>query len=174
MAIVTGGDSGIGRSVSVLFAAEGAEAVILVYKAAEEDVDGDLTVKEIERVSKGKCKAKSIRMDLGFDDNCRNVVDTVMKEFGRIDVLVNNASEQFYKENIEEIEPEQLERTFRSNIFSMFFLTRHAVKHMKVIPQTLNHKAISSNPSVQSSLQILSQSNQFKIYLTILSTIIAL
>ena len=116
----------------MLFAAEGAAAVTLVYKAKEEDVDGELTVKEIQRVSKGKCRAKAIRTDLGHDDNCKQVVDTVMKEFGRIDILVNNASEQFYKENVEEIEPEQLERTFRSNIFSMFFLTRHAVKHMKV------------------------------------------
>lgn len=136
MAIVTGGDSGIGRSVCVLFAAEGAEAVVLVYKATDEDVDADLTVREIKRVSNGKTKAKAIRADLGKDENCQYVVDTVVKEFGRIDVLVNNASEQFYRESIEEIEPEQLERTFRSNIFSMFFLTRHAVKHMKVSTKT--------------------------------------
>jgi NAD(P)-dependent dehydrogenase (short-subunit alcohol dehydrogenase family) len=76
----------------VLFAAEGAAAVTLVYKAKEEDVDGELTVKEIQRVSKGKCRAKAIRTDLGHDDNCKQVVDTVIKEFGRIDVLVNNAS----------------------------------------------------------------------------------
>jgi NAD(P)-dependent dehydrogenase (short-subunit alcohol dehydrogenase family) len=144
VAIVTGGDSGIGRSVCVLFAAEGADAVVLVYKATDEDVDADLTVKEIKRVSNGKTKAKAIRADLGKDENCKYVVDTVVKEFGRIDVLVNNASEQFYKESIEEIEPEQLERTFRSNIFSMFFLTRHAVKHMKEGSCIINTTSITA------------------------------
>ncbi|XP_024376055.1 glucose and ribitol dehydrogenase isoform X1 [Physcomitrium patens] len=144
VAIVTGGDSGIGRSVSVLFAAEGAEAVVIVYKAPEEDIDGEHTVKDIERVSLGKCKARVIRTDLGHDDNCKLTIDAVVKEFGRIDVLVNNASEQFYKESIEEIEPEQLERTFRSNIFSMFYMTRHAVKHMKEGACIINTTSITA------------------------------
>ena len=138
---MTGGDSGIGRSVCCLFAAEGAQ-VAFVYKGGPEDQDAEVTKKEVERISKGKCKAMAIALDLGYDENCKKIVDAVVKQYGRIDILVNNAAEQFYAESIEDIKPEQLERTFRSNIFSMFYLTRHAVKHMKV--NLLHHLTLSN------------------------------
>ena len=141
---MTGGDSGIGRSVCCLFAAEGAQ-VAFVYKGGPEDQDAEVTKKEVERISKGKCKAMAIALDLGYDENCKKIVDDVVKQYGRIDILVNNASEQFYAESVEDIKPEQLERTFRSNIFSMFYLTRHALKHMKV---NFSHHPTFSNSRI--------------------------
>ena len=79
----------------------------------------------------GKLILKFPMMDLGYDENYKKVVDKVVKEYGQIDILVNNAVEQHPVPSVEDLEPEQLERVFRTNIFSMFFLVRHALKHMK-------------------------------------------
>lgn len=93
MVIVIGGDLGIGWFVSVLFVVEGVEVVVIVYKVFEEDIDGEYIVKDIERVLFGKCKVRVIRIDLGYDDNCKLMIDVVVKEFGCIDVFVNNVFE---------------------------------------------------------------------------------
>ncbi|XP_057835526.1 NADPH-dependent aldehyde reductase 1, chloroplastic isoform X2 [Cryptomeria japonica] len=130
VALITGGDSGIGRSIACLYALEGAD-VAIVYKGQIEEEDKEETLQVIHKLTNGKAKVIACPADIGFDDQCKCVVDSVVRKFGRIDILVNNAAEQFYKESIVEITPEQLERTFRSNIFSQFFLTRHCLRHMK-------------------------------------------
>jgi NAD(P)-dependent dehydrogenase (short-subunit alcohol dehydrogenase family) len=132
VALVTGGDSGIGRAVGVLFTKEGATVAFTYVRGAEEK-DAHDTVELLK-----SCKTEhavgdpiAIPCDLGFDEECKKVVEEVANKYGKIDILVNNAAEQHVVENIEDLLPEQVERTFRTNIFSQFFLVRHALKHMK-------------------------------------------
>ena len=110
VALITGGDSGIGRATAVLFAREGADLAILYLNESE---DAQETKRLIEREG-GSCL--TVAGDVGDPDFCRSAVDQVIKRFGRLDVLVNNAAEQHPKDEIEEISPEQIERTFRTNI----------------------------------------------------------
>lgn len=124
VALVTGGDSGIGRSVSVLFAREGAD-VAIVY--LDEDDDAAKTRAEVETEG-GRCLL--IRGDVGDEDFCRRAVEQTIDTLGALDVLVNNAAEQHPQESLLDISAEQLERTFRTNIFSMFYLTRAALPHL--------------------------------------------
>ena len=126
-AIVTGGDSGIGRAVAALFAREGAD-VAIVYLAEEEDEDAARTKQIVE--GEGR-KAITLRGDLGDSDFAREVVDKTVGAFGRLDILVNNAGEQHPDHDLEGITEEQLRRTFQTNIFSMFFLTQAALPHLK-------------------------------------------
>ena len=126
VAIVTGGDSGIGRAVAVLFAREGAD-IALVYLADEETRDAEKTKSIIEQEGR---KAICIQGDLGEQDFADQVVARTIDVFGRIDILVNNAGEQHPDEEIEEITEEQLRRTFQTNIFSMFFLIQAARPHL--------------------------------------------
>eukprot|EP01018_Ginkgo_biloba_P013772 Gb_09591 [translate_table: standard] len=102
VSLITGGDSGIGRSVACLFGLEGAD-VAIVYKGDIEEKDKNETLEAIKTLTHG------LPSNLGFDYHCKREVDTVVDKLGRIDILVNNTVEQFYKENIEEITPEQLE-----------------------------------------------------------------
>lgn len=125
VAIVTGGDSGIGRAVSVLFAKEGAD-VCVVY--LDEDDDAEQTRREVEEEGRN-CLLLS--GDIGDENFCRQVVDQTVKEFGHLDILVNNAAEQHPQESIRKISREQLERTFRTNIFSMFFMVKASLKYLK-------------------------------------------
>ncbi|XP_024366286.1 NADPH-dependent aldehyde reductase 1, chloroplastic [Physcomitrium patens] len=133
IALVTGGDSGIGRAVGVLFTREGATVAFTYVKGAEEKdaVDTINLLKQYKAEGGGEGEPLAIPCDLGFDEQCKKVVDKVVEKYGRIDILVNNAAEQHVVENIEDLQPEQLERTFRTNIFSQFYLVRHALKHMK-------------------------------------------
>ena len=124
VAIVTGGDSGIGRSVAVLFAKEGAD-VAIVY--LEEHDDAAETRRMVE--TEGR-KCVCLAGDLGDEDFCRYVAEETVRRLGKLDILVNNAGEQHVVERLEDITPAQLERTFRTNIFSMFHLTRHALPHL--------------------------------------------
>ncbi len=126
-AIVTGGDSGIGRAVAALFAREGAD-VAIVYLAEEEDEDAARTKAIVE--GEGR-KAITLRGDLGDSDFAREVVDETVEAFGRLDILVNNAGEQHPDHDLEGITEEQLRRTFQTNIFSMFFLTQAALPHLE-------------------------------------------
>lgn len=124
MALVTGGDSGIGRSVCHCFALEGA-TVAFTYVKGQEDKDAKDTLDMIKKAKRSDAKDPiAVPTDLGFDENCKKVVDEVVKAFGRIDVLVNNAAEQYKASSVEEIDEERLLRVFRTNIFSYFFLTR--------------------------------------------------
>ncbi len=125
VALITGGDSGIGRATAVLFAREGAD-VAIVYLS--EDRDASETVTLVEKEGQNCLK---IRGDLGDEMFCQKVIASVVERCGRLDVLVNNAAEQHPKESLADIDAAQLERTFRTNIFSMFFLSKAALPHLR-------------------------------------------
>jgi len=125
VAIVTGGDSGIGRATAVLFAREGAK-VAIAYLEEHDDA----------RITREACEAEGAEVllsagDLGDPDHCRGFVDAVIGKWGRLDVLVNNAGEQHPDEDVTDITAEQLQRTFQTNIFSMFYLVQAARPHLQ-------------------------------------------
>jgi NAD(P)-dependent dehydrogenase (short-subunit alcohol dehydrogenase family) len=125
VAIITGGDSGIGRAVAIGFAKEGAD-VAIVYLKEREDAE-----KTRQLVNEAGRKALLMAGDVGDQAFCKQVIDRSLDEFGKLDVLVNNAGEQHAVERPEDISTEQLHRTFATNIFSMFYLIQAALPHMK-------------------------------------------
>ncbi|VFQ98753.1 unnamed protein product [Cuscuta campestris] len=143
IALVTGGDSGIGRAVCHLFALEGA-TVAFTYVKPQEDKDARDT---LEIIKQAKCDGASdpmaIPTDLGFEENCKKVIESVVNAYGRIDVLVNNAGEQ-YEGSIEEIDEPRLLRVFRTNIFSQIFLAKHALEHMKEGSAIINTTSVTA------------------------------
>lgn len=124
VAIITGGDSGIGRAVAVAYAKEGAD-VAIVYLDEHEDAR---ETREMVRRHERRCLL--FAGDVGDEAFCRDVVERTVRQLGRLDVLVNNAAEQHPRESIEEITEEQLTRTFRTNIFSYFFMAKAALPHL--------------------------------------------
>jgi NAD(P)-dependent dehydrogenase (short-subunit alcohol dehydrogenase family) len=145
VALITGGDSGIGKAVAIFYAKEGAD-VAIIYK--NEHQDAEETKRLVEREGT-RCLA--IAGDIGDEQFDQQVVQQVVKELGHLDILVNNAAEQHPQESIEKITSEQLERTFRTNIFSMFFLTKAALPHLKegsVIINTTSVTAYKGSPQL--------------------------
>ena len=145
VALISGGDFGIGRAVAVAFAKELADVAITYL---DEHDDAKETVRLIE--AEGR-RALAVPGDIGNSDFCREVARRVVQEFGRINVLVNNAAEQHMAEMLEDISDEQLERTFRTNIFGQFFLTRAALPHMpdgSAIVNTTSVTAYKGNPTL--------------------------
>ncbi|MCR8642737.1 SDR family oxidoreductase [Paenibacillus sp. N1-5-1-14] len=138
VAIVTGGDSGIGRAVSVYFAKEGAD-VVIVY--LNESGDAEDTQKMVE--AEGR-KCLLLAGDLGEEAFCQQVVQQTINTFGKLDVLVNNAAEQHIQKELTGITQQQLERTFRTNIFSMFYLTKAALPHLKQGASIVNTTSITA------------------------------
>lgn len=126
VAIITGGDSGIGRSVAVLYAREGAN-VAIVY-LPEEKVDAEETAEYIEREG-GKCLL--IPGDVQDSKFCQKAIERTVEEFGKLDILVNNAAFQKHQKSPEDITDEQFEKTFRTNIFGYFYMAKAALKHLK-------------------------------------------
>lgn len=124
-AIITGGDSGIGRAVAIAFAKEGAD-VMLGYLDEHEDAGETRTEVEAQGV---RCLLHA--GDIGDEAVAGRLVAETLAAFGRLDVVVNNAAEQHPRESLAEISAEQLERTFRTNLFSMFHLCRHALPHLR-------------------------------------------
>ncbi|HEV2852923.1 MAG TPA: SDR family oxidoreductase [Thermoanaerobaculia bacterium] len=124
VAVITGGDSGIGRAVAAAFAREGADVSVLYLN---EHQDAEETRRLVEE--KGR-RCLLIAGDVGDEGFCREAVERTVREFGRLDVVVNNAAEQHEQQNLEDISREQLERTFRTNIFGYFFLTKAALRHL--------------------------------------------
>ena len=124
VAIITGGDSGIGQAVAVAYAREGAD-VAIVY--LQEHSDANETKRLVEE--KGK-QCLLIPGDIGSEKFCKSVIQKTLATFGKIDILVNNAAEQHPQESIEDISEKQLEATFRTNIFSFFFMTKAALKSL--------------------------------------------
>lgn len=138
VALITGGDSGIGRAVAVAFAKEGANVAIAYLN---EDKDAKETQQMIEQLGR-ECVA--IAGDIGNADFCRDLVEKTVSSFGHLDVLVNNAAEQHPKKSIEEIDEEQLERTFRTNIFSMFYTVKAALPHLKSGARIINTTSVTA------------------------------
>lgn len=143
VALITGGDSGIGRAVAVLFAHEGADVAIAYLN---EHKDAKETVRLVEQEGR-KCFA--IAGDVGQEKFCQRVVKETVKKFGQLDILVNNAAEQHPTEDLEKITEKQLRRTFETNIFSMFYLCKAAFPHLKegsVIINTTSVTAYRGSP----------------------------
>lgn len=138
VAIVTGGDSGIGRSVAVLFAREGADVVVSYL---EEDKDAETTREHIQKEGR---RCLLIKGDIGQEKHCRAIVEQTIKEMGKLDILVNNAAEQHPQKSIEDITEEQLGRTFRTNIFSQFFLVKAAMPHLKAGATIINTASVTA------------------------------
>jgi NAD(P)-dependent dehydrogenase (short-subunit alcohol dehydrogenase family) len=138
VALVTGGDSGIGRAAAIAFAKEGAD-VAIVY--LQEHSDARETAAEIEKLER-RCVA--IAADLTQVEECRRVVDEAVSQLGRLDVLVNNAAMQVKQDRFEDITPEQLERTFRTNVFAMFHVTQRALGHMQRGARVINTTSVTA------------------------------
>jgi NAD(P)-dependent dehydrogenase (short-subunit alcohol dehydrogenase family) len=138
VALVTGGDSGIGRAVALAFAAEGAD-IAVVY--LDEHQDAEETRRRVE--AKG-ARCLLLPGDVGSEDFCREAVRQAVDELGRLDVLVNNAAEQHEQESLEDISAEQLERTFRTNIFGYFFMAKAALPHLTKGSAILNTTSVTA------------------------------
>ena len=139
VALITGGDSGIGRAVAILFAKEGADSAI-VYLPPEEE-DAERTRARLEELGR---RCVKIPGDIGDPKFCQKAVERTVKELGRLDILVNNAAEQQVGEGIEDVTPDQLEKTFRTNFFGYFNLSRAAVKHLKAGDAIINTTSIQA------------------------------
>ncbi|HVV01093.1 MAG TPA: SDR family oxidoreductase [Verrucomicrobiae bacterium] len=138
IAIITGGDSGIGRAVAVLFAREGARVAITYLN---EDRDAAETRKLIQKEG-SKCLL--LPGDIGEASHCKDCVEKTVREFGRLDILVNNAAEQHPRESIEQISDAQLLRTFQTNIFAMFYFVKAALKHLKAGSTIINTTSVTA------------------------------
>jgi NAD(P)-dependent dehydrogenase (short-subunit alcohol dehydrogenase family) len=138
VAIVTGGDSGIGRATCVAFAKEGADIACLYLNEHEDAKETQRLIRNAGR------KCVLIAGDIGYESFCRDAVEQTVDELGRLDVLVNNAAEQHPQEKIEDIDREQLERTFRTNIFAMFFMTKAASKYLKKGSAIVNTASVTA------------------------------
>jgi NAD(P)-dependent dehydrogenase (short-subunit alcohol dehydrogenase family) len=144
-ALITGGDSGIGRAVAILFGMEGAD---VAFAYLDEHGDAERTVQLVEEHGR---RCLPIACDIRDEGNCRTAVERTADALGGLDVLVNHAGEQHPVAQFEDISAHQLERTFRTNVFSMFFLTKAALKHMgegAAIVNTTSVTAYQGNPSM--------------------------
>jgi len=137
-ALITGGDSGIGRAVAIQFAKEGAD-VAIVYKNEQEDAEA--TEQAVEQEGR---RCVCIAGDVGDENFCQQAVQQTVNELGHLDILVNNAAEQHPQENIEDITTEQLERTFRTNIFSMFHMVKAAMPHLQQGSAIINTTSVTA------------------------------
>ena len=138
VAIITGGDSGIGRAVAVLFAREGANVAIFYLNEGE---DAERTADLVKREGR---ECLTIAGDVGDPSFCESAVGQVVRRFGRVDVLVNNAAEQHPQKQPTDITPEQLDRTFRTNIFGYFFMTQAALPHLKSGAAIVNTSSVTA------------------------------
>lgn len=138
--VITGGDSGIGRAVAIAFAREGAD-VLFTYLAGEEE-DARETSRLVEDAGH---KAVAVSCDIRDEDNCRSLIDRAVAEFGRIDVLVNNAAYQMSQpEGIESISTEQFDRVMRTNLYGMFWLTKFALPHIPAGGCVINSTSVQA------------------------------
>lgn len=137
-AIITGGDSGIGKSVAIYFAKEGAD-VAIVYLNEHQDAE---ETKQLIEAEGRKCLLFS--GDIGSEDICKDIVSKTMNEFQKLDILVNNAAEQHPQKSLLDITSVQLEKTFRTNIFSFFYMTKMALPHLKKGASIINTASITA------------------------------
>lgn len=146
VAIITGADSGIGKAVAIAYAREGADIVICYgYESETEDaLDTAKWVKEAGR------KSIIIHTDIREEENCHKIIDTTLLEFGKIDILINNAAFQMAHKSIAEIPAEDFRRTFETNVFAMFYLCKAAEPHLKPGSSIINTASVNSyDPSGQ-------------------------
>jgi len=138
VAVITGGDSGVGRAVAIAYAKEGANLAIM-YLNEEEDANETKTM--VENYG-GRCLL--ISGDIGNEDFCNAAIEKVISEYGEIHILVNNAAEQHPQNSIEDITSEQLIKTFNTNIFGTFYITKAALKHMKKGSTIINTASVTA------------------------------
>lgn len=138
VALVTGGDSGIGRSAAIFFAKEGADVCIVYLDEHEDARDTQRLIKEQGR------RCLLVAGDVGREELCLDAVKQTVETLGRLDVLVNNAGVQHPREKLEDISAEQLERTFRTNIFAMFFMTKAALPHLREGAAIINTTSVTA------------------------------
>ena len=139
-AVITGGDSGIGKAVAIAFAREGAD-VLISYLDSVEDDDANDTAKWIEEAGG---KAVLIKGDISKEAHCQEIIDKAVEAFGRIDILVNNAAFQMAREKLSEIPSEEWDHTFATNIHAMFYLCKAAEPHMKPGSSIVNTTSINA------------------------------
>lgn len=145
VAIITGGDSGIGRAVAVAYAKEGCDLCI-VYLNEHEDAKATQSA-----VEKAGVKCLLLAGDIGDEAFCKNIVKQTIETYGKLDIVVNNAAEQHVRKKLEDITAEQLTATFRTNVFGMFYLTIAAMPHLKVSSTIINTASITAykgNPTL--------------------------
>jgi NAD(P)-dependent dehydrogenase (short-subunit alcohol dehydrogenase family) len=145
-AIITGGDSGIGRAVAIAFAREGAD-VLIAY--LNEDEDAEDTARLIEEAGR---TSVLVAGDLSAPEHCRAIVARAVEAFGRVDILVNNAAHQMTFKSLEEIPDEEWEATFRTNIHAMFYLAKAAVPHMGEGGAIINTTSVNADTPSQTLL----------------------
>jgi NAD(P)-dependent dehydrogenase (short-subunit alcohol dehydrogenase family) len=137
-AIITGGDSGIGRAVALAFAREGADVLISYL---DEHSDAEETVRIVEKEGR---RCISVAGDIGDEAHCRQIVERAVQEFGKVDILVNNAAYQDDIESIQDVTEEMLLHTYRTNIFAMFYLCKAALPHMEPGSTIINTTSIQA------------------------------
>ena len=137
-AIITGGDSGIGRAVAIAFAREGADVVISYLN---EDEDATETAKYVEKAGK---KAVLIAGDISDEEHCKKIIDRAIDELGEIDILVNNAAYQMTHPSLQDITAEELDHTFKTNIYAMFYLCKAAEPHLKPGSTVVNTTSVNA------------------------------
>jgi len=138
VALISGGDSGIGRAAAIAFAKEGAD-IAFIYLS--EDSDAERTIAAVKK--RGR-RCEKIRGDVGDEEFCRSAVEQVVDKFGKLNILVNNAAEQHVTEGLEQISAEQLEKTFRTNLFGYFFLAKAALAHLKKGSAIINTTSVQA------------------------------
>ncbi|MBC7875747.1 MAG: SDR family oxidoreductase [Anaerolineales bacterium] len=138
VALITGGDSGIGRAAAIAFAKEGAH-VVIVY--LNEHADAKETKRQVEQEG---CRCLTIAGDIGNEKFCIQAIKRTMNEFKRVDVLINNAAVQYPQKSIEKITARQLDKTFRTNIYSYFFMTKAALPHLKKGSSIINTTSVTA------------------------------
>ncbi|MDD3225346.1 MAG: SDR family oxidoreductase [Clostridium sp.] len=138
VAVITGGDSGIGKAVALAYAKEGAKIAIIYLN---EDDDANYTKSIIEKVGSSCILIKG---DVGCEQFCKDAIDEIIGQYAAIDILVNNSAEQHNQNSIEDITSEQLQRTFKTNIFSMFYMTKYAMPHLKDGSAIINTSSVTA------------------------------
>jgi NAD(P)-dependent dehydrogenase (short-subunit alcohol dehydrogenase family) len=138
-ALITGGDSGIGRAVALAFAREGAD---LLISYLDEDADARETARIVEKEGR---KCIIVGGDIQDESHCKGLVARAVEEFGQIDILINNAAFQMSRDSLDEISSEEFDRTFKTNVYAMFYLTKAAVPHMPEGAAIINTASINAS-----------------------------
>lgn len=137
-AIITGGDSGIGRAIAIAFAREGADVLISYL---EETEDAKKTAKYVEEAGK---KAVLVKGDISEEAHCKKIIDRAVEEFGKVDILVNNAAFQMSRDSLQDIPSDEWDYTFKTNIYAMFWLCKAAEPHMNPGSTIINTTSINA------------------------------